>query len=92
MQKDLSPVNHVAKGKHIPPFLILHVADHLETKGQSQRLAKALRESGVAANTFPAQSKSHGTINSDLGRAGDEPTIRVFEFLDEVSRRTRTAP
>src|SRR5262245_58017536 len=41
-QKDLSPVTHVAKGKTIPPFLILHVADHPETKGQSQRLAKAL--------------------------------------------------
>src|SRR5205085_6512070 len=27
-QKALSPVTHVAKGKQIPPFLILHVADH----------------------------------------------------------------
>ena len=34
-QKDLSPVTHVAKGKDIPPFLILHVAEHPETKGQS---------------------------------------------------------
>ena len=31
-QKDLSPVTHIAKGKGIPPFLILHVADHPETK------------------------------------------------------------
>ena len=42
-QKDLSPVTHVAKEKNIPPFLILHVADHPEVKGQSQRLAKALQ-------------------------------------------------
>src|SRR5262249_42571928 len=43
-QKDLSPVTHVAKGKDIPPFLILHVADHPETKVQSQRLVKVLQE------------------------------------------------
>ena len=35
-QKDLSPVTHVAKGKNIPPFLILHVADRPDTKAQSQ--------------------------------------------------------
>ncbi|HZK82401.1 MAG TPA: alpha/beta hydrolase, partial [Humisphaera sp.] len=27
LQRDLSPAAHVAKGKHIPPFLILYVAD-----------------------------------------------------------------
>jgi arylformamidase len=40
------------------PFLILHVADHPETKAQSLRLAKVLQE---------AEGKTHGTINSDLG-------------------------
>jgi len=30
--KDLSPDPHVAKEKNIPPFLILHVTDHPETK------------------------------------------------------------
>src|ERR1700682_6255159 len=37
-QKDLSPVTHVARGKNIPPVLILHVADHPENKAESQRL------------------------------------------------------
>ena len=41
-QKDLSAVTHVAKGKNIPPFLILHVADHPETK---LRVATSCRES-----------------------------------------------
>ena len=64
-QKDLSPVTHVAKGENIPPFVILNVADHPETKGQSQRLAKALQEGGVPAKAIPA-GKNRGTINSDL--------------------------
>jgi arylformamidase len=31
-QKGLSPITHVAKGKGIPPFLILHVADRPDSK------------------------------------------------------------
>lgn len=86
-QKDLSPVTHVARGKQIPPFLILHVADHPETKGQSQRLVKTLQEAGITANAFPAAGKNHGTINSDLGVPGDEPTKAVFGFLEDVLKK-----
>jgi acetyl esterase/lipase len=86
-QKDLSPVTHVAKDKGIPPFLILHVADHPETGGQSQRLAKALKEAGVSATTFPAQGKDHGSINADLGLPADTPTRALFEFLDGALKK-----
>ena len=88
-QEDLSPISHVAGGKGIPPFLILHVADHPETRGQSQRLAQALQEAGVTASAFPAEGKNHGTINSDLGTPGDEPTEVLFEFLEEVLDRPK---
>jgi acetyl esterase/lipase len=87
-QKDLSPVTHVARGKDIPPFLILHVADHPETREQSQRLARALQEAGVPARAYPAQGKNHGTINSDLGLADDQPTGVLYEFLDGVLKKT----
>jgi acetyl esterase/lipase len=80
-QKDLSPVTHVARGKSIPPFLILHVADHPETKAQSQRLVKALQQAGVSAKAYPAEGKNHTTINADLGLADDKPTKEMFEFL-----------
>jgi hypothetical protein len=80
-QKDLSPVTHVAKDKDIPPMLILHVAGHPETTAQSQRLVKALQEVGVSARAYAAQGKNHGTINSDLGKPGDEPTKELFEFV-----------
>jgi acetyl esterase/lipase len=86
-QKELSPVTHVAKGKDIPPFLILHVADHAETKPQSQRLAKALEDVGVSAKAYPAEGKTHDTINADLGLPDDKPTKEMFEFLAGVLKK-----
>jgi acetyl esterase/lipase len=86
-QKDLSPVTHVARGKGIPPFLVLHVADHPETKGQSERLVKALTDAGVPASTYPAEGKTHETINSELGLPDDKPTRATFEFIDRVIKK-----
>lgn len=86
-QKDLSPVTHIARGKHIPPFLLLHVADHPETKAQVQRLAKALQEAGISAQAVPAEGKNHGTINADLGLPDDGPTKALFEFLSGVLKK-----
>jgi acetyl esterase/lipase len=60
------------------------VADHPETKAQSQRLAKALMEAGVSAKAYPAESKNHGTINSDLGQTDDKPTQELFAFIERV--------
>jgi acetyl esterase/lipase len=82
----LSPVTHVAQDKHIPPFLILHVADRPETTLQSHWFADKLKEAGISAKVVAGEGKTHGTINSDLGRADDPPTQAVFEFLDDVLR------
>jgi acetyl esterase/lipase len=81
-QKDSSPIAHVAKGKSIPPFLILHVADRPDSKVQSVMFAGALQDAGVSAKIVPAEGKTHGTINSDLGLPDDKPTRAVWEFLD----------
>jgi acetyl esterase/lipase len=86
-QKDLSPVTHVARGKHIPPFLILHVADHRETRAQSQRLVKALQEAGVSAKAYPAEGTNHVKLNDDLGPPDDKATQALFEFLDGVLKK-----
>jgi acetyl esterase/lipase len=80
-QKDLSAVTHVAKGKGIPPLLVLHVADHPETKAQSQRLVKAIQEVGGSAKACPAERKDHNSINADLGLPDDKPTQEMFAFL-----------
>jgi len=87
MQKELSSVTHVAKGKNIPPFLILHVADHPETRGQSQRLVKTLQEAGISAKAYPADGKNHTTINAGPGLSGDRPTQEIFSFLAAVLKK-----
>ena len=87
MHRDLSPVTHIAKGKHIPPFLILHVADRADTKAQSEWFADRLKAAGVPARVVAAEGKTHGTINADLGLPGDHPTQALFEFLDGVLKK-----
>lgn len=86
-QRELSPAHHVAKGKNIPSFLILHVADRPDTKAQSHWLAGKLQEAGVSAKVVAAEGKNHGTINSDLGRPDDKPTQELFQFLDDVLKK-----
>jgi acetyl esterase/lipase len=89
LQKELSPVMHVAKDKNIPPFLILHIVDrdHPETQSQAERFAQVLRAAAVPARTYGAAGKDHSTLNNDLGLPDDKPTSELFEFLSRVSRR-----
>jgi len=86
-QKDLSPIAHVAKGKQIPPVLILHVAEHPEVKLQSQKLAQALQDAGLSGKAYPAEGTNHTTINADLGTPDDKPTLVLYEFLDVVLKK-----
>ena len=83
MQRDYSPVAHVAAQKSIPSFLILHVASRPETKAQSELFAKTLQDAGIAAQVVSAEGKTHGTISSDLGKPDDAPTVALFQFLSE---------
>jgi arylformamidase len=80
--KDLSPITYVGKVKSIPAFLILHVADRPDSKAQSEQFARALLSSGVSATVVPAEGKTHGTINSELGQPDDKPTKALFDFLE----------
>ncbi|HMC12213.1 MAG TPA: alpha/beta hydrolase, partial [Pirellulaceae bacterium] len=77
----LSPITYAGKVKSIPAFLILHVADRPDSKAQSEQFAKALQKAGVSATVVPAEGKTHGTINSELGLPDDKPTQALFEFV-----------
>lgn len=79
--KSASPIAHVAADQGIPAFLILPIAMRAESCAQSERLAAALKAAGVRAEVRPAPGKTHGTINSEFGFAGDEPTGQAMEFL-----------
>jgi acetyl esterase/lipase len=81
-QKDFSAVNHVAKGKSIPPFLILHVAANPMTTMQALELQRVLKGAGIEAKAFGGKDTSHGKLNNDLGVEGDPATKELFGFVD----------
>src|SRR5207247_3771962 len=74
--RDYSAVTHVAKGKGIPPFLILHVADHPDTSAQAERLEAVLKDAGIPAKRFAAKETNHSKLNENLGLA-DDPTKKA---------------
>lgn len=81
LQQHYSAVNHIRPGKALPPFLILHVADHADTTAQARRLAATLTAARIPAQTYGAQATDHTLINHRLGLPDDPCTKLVFEFL-----------
>jgi arylformamidase len=80
-------VTHVARDKGIPPFLILHVAEHPDTSAQAQRLANVLEGEGVTVGVFGARESHHNKINADLGLPDDPGTKALFEFVGEALKK-----
>lgn len=85
--KDFSAVTHIARGKGIPPFLILHVADHPDTTAQAIRLGNVLKEAGIATTVFGAKDTQHSKLNNDLGLPNDPATAAMTEFVGQALRR-----
>jgi acetyl esterase/lipase len=78
---DFSAVTHVAKGKGIPPFLVLHVAGHPDVTAQARRLGAALQEAEIRVQVFGARETTHNKLNADLGLPDDPATKELFKFL-----------
>jgi len=86
--RDFSAVTHVAKGKKIPPFLLLHVAGHVDTTAQALRLREVLRAAGLPAANFAAPATDHVKLDVELGLPGDPATQVLFEFVGNALRRS----
>jgi arylformamidase len=85
--RDFSAVNHVARDKGIPPFLLLYVADHPDTGAQARRLGSVLAEAGVSAKPFGAKDTNHSKIDEDLGTPDDPSTKVLFAFADAMAKK-----
>jgi acetyl esterase/lipase len=81
---DYSAVTHVAQGKGIPPFLILHVAGHPDVTAQARRLGAVLHAAGIPVNVFGARETTHNKLNADLGLPDDPATRELLQFLDPL--------
>lgn len=82
--KNFSAVTHITKDKSIPPFLIMHVADHPDTSAQAKRLANVLKSAQITVQIYSARGSNHGKINNDIGLEDDDGTKKLFEFLSLV--------
>jgi acetyl esterase/lipase len=81
---EFSAVTHAAKGKGIPPFLILHVAGHPDVTAQAKRLEAALSAAEVPVTVFGAEETTHRRLNENLGRDDDPSTKELFKFLEGI--------
>ena len=84
--RDYSAVTHIAKDKGIPPFLILHVAEHPDTTAQAQRLEAALKDASIPVTRFPARETTHNKLNENLGLPDDPATKALFDFVAAVPK------
>jgi acetyl esterase/lipase len=84
--RDYSAVTHIAKGKPIPPFLILHVADHPDTSIQAQRLETALKSAGLPVKRFAGRETNHDKLNNSLGLPDDPGTKAVLDFITPLKK------
>jgi arylformamidase len=85
--KDYSAITHVAKGKNIPPFLILYVADHPDNSAQAQRMSTALKEAEVPVKLFGGKETNHNRLNDSLGLPDDAASKAVLEFVAECLKK-----
>lgn len=83
---DFSAVTHVAKGKSIPPFLIVHVADHPDNSIQAKRLEAALKMAEIPVTVFGGKETNHSKINALIGTEGDLTTKALEDFLAKIQK------
>jgi len=88
-QKRLSAITYVAAGKPIPPVLVVHVAEHPETKLQSETFVAALKQAGFDGATFRATDTDHVKLNAMLGTKDDPATAAILAFVERLARRSR---
>jgi acetyl esterase/lipase len=88
---DFSAVTHVAKGKAIPPFLILYFSGNPDTRAQAERLESVLKEAGIPAKSYGKGDSNHSRLNDDLGKPDDPATQEFYRFLDPLVGKSQRA-
>jgi len=82
---DFSAVTHVAKGKNIPPFLLLYFSGNPDTRSQAHLLEGLLKEADIPARAYGKGDTNHSQLNNDLGKPDDPATQELFKFLDPLT-------
>ena len=80
---DFSAVTHVAKGKNIPPFLLLYFLGNPDTRAQANLLESVLTSADVPVRAYGKSDSNHSRLNDDLGMPDDPATQEFYQFLDQ---------
>jgi acetyl esterase/lipase len=88
---DFSAVTHVAAGKGIPPFLILHISGNPDTSAQARRLAGVLQTAGVLVKVVGRET-THEGLNDAIGVPDDPVTKAVLAFVAGALEREGRSP
>ena len=78
---DCSPFYHVVKDRHVPPLLLYYVAGREHHAAENRRFAHKLAKCGHEATVLAAESKTHLTIELDIGTRGDRVTAEILAFF-----------
>jgi arylformamidase len=84
---DFSAVTHVAKGKGIPPFLLLYFSGNPDTRAQAERLGAVLKAAEIPVKVYGKSDSNHSRLNDDLGKPDDPATQELYKFLDSLTGR-----
>ncbi|MDA0791584.1 MAG: alpha/beta hydrolase [Proteobacteria bacterium] len=76
--RQASPITHVQKGKAIPAFALMYLADQEGSTLQAKGFAKALAGAGIETIIIPVND---GRVDERLGTKGDAPTQALLTFL-----------
>lgn len=87
VQRDASPIHHVAPEKGIPPFLIAYSSGmgariNPRRSWAAERFAEALKTARVPVEIIDASDRNHGQINQRFGDPADaKVTGKSWAFL-----------
>jgi acetyl esterase/lipase len=83
-----SAVTHVAKGKRIPPFLLLYFSGNADTRAQAECLESVLKAAEIPAKSYGKADSNHMRLNDELGKPEDPATQELYKFLDPLVGRS----
>lgn len=75
-----SPITHVAPGKGIPAFALLHTEDELAAI-QTRAFAKTLAQADIDAIIIPSRAASADDLGKQLGRTVDATSVALLTFI-----------
>lgn len=98
MQRDASPIHHIARDKGIPPFLIFYSSGMGDQPNSTRPVranafADALKKAGVPAEVVDASDRNHGQINQRFGDPSDtKVTGKAEAFLNGILGKKKSRP